>query len=106
MTERGSRRQRRPHRLEVCVVEEVERLRAELQVHRFSDSSILQQRHIVAPEPWAVNGAPAFVPRSPAHSHRSKSGSVEELSEGLRPVVWVTDLIGPRRGNAAVVRSA
>ena len=88
------------------MVEEVEGLGAELQVHRFSDSSILQQRHVVAPESRPVNGAAALVTRSPGHSHRSKRRSVEELGEGLRSVIWIADLIGPWRRNAPIVGCA
>src|ERR1700675_1382265 len=88
------------------MVEEVEGFGAELQVHGFSDSSVLQQCHVVAPESWAVNGTAALVPGSSGHGHRAKSGNVEELIEGFRPVVWIADLVWAWRGHASIVRSA
>ena len=59
--------------VQVCSVEEVEELKAELKIHRFRNLCILQESYIPLLEPRLTEGTIAFVP---FRTERCGSGKV------------------------------
>src|SRR6185295_11618562 len=78
---------------EVCVIENIERLRTELNRGVLTETEVLGQREIHARRRWTINSASRSISRhvqytgSSSRSLLGKTGSVEPLVDSVRCVV-------------------